>query len=149
MSLNGTGMPTPRPSEMAICSAKATHWPPPLAFTKLASDVFRPDLRKKLSSAGVTYGPCGPMPHGFTPDAVATVSGLEVALAVPGCAVPAFTAATALRQFAVSSAGFTGFTLMGRFRWRPPVELKATLSERLWPKSCSTPKEICCTYGVL
>src|SRR5580698_5654287 len=105
MSPNGTGTPTPRPSAAAISLASATHGPPPTAglARKGASDILRPDLRKKLSSGGATYGPVGPTPQGLTPVAVATVKGLEVGLAVPGAAVPALTAFTALRQFAVRS----------------------------------------------
>src|SRR6202020_2688071 len=123
MSPKGTGTPTPMPSELAISLASATHAPPPTAgFARNgASDMLRPDLRKKLSSGGATYGPVGPTPQGLTPVAVATVNGLEVGLAVAGAAVPAFTAFTALRQFAVRSCGLTAFTLIGRLRCRPPV----------------------------
>src|ERR1700731_3913790 len=155
MSPKGTGRPTPSPPAAATSPASATPCPAPCATRKFASEVLSPDRRKKFSSGGATYGPCGPDPQGLVPLAVATVSGFEVALAtanteVPGCtpAVPALTAATALRQFATSSAGFTGFIFPGRFKCRPPVALYATFKVRLCPRSRSMPNEICCTYGV-
>src|SRR6185312_10562137 len=105
MSPNGTGTPTPSPSLAAIWLARATHCPAPWLTRNGASDAFSPERRKKFSSGGATYGPLGPSPQGTVPLAVATVSGFDVPLATAVCgvpgktdAVPAFTAATALRQ---------------------------------------------------
>src|SRR3984885_7136548 len=147
ISPKGTGTPLPSPSAKAISLANATHGPAPTAglARKVASEVLSPEERKKFSKGGATKGPVGPTPHGFTPVAVATVSGFDVGFAVPGAAVPAFTAFTAFRQLAIRSCGLTGFTLIGRLRWRPPVELYAMFNERSWPRSCSMPNEICCT----
>src|SRR6266567_2408344 len=97
-----------RPSAARICRARRTHPPAPTAglLKKFASDGFRPEGRKKLTSAAETH-------VGF--------SG----------------SLSAARQFASRAAGFTAFTLIGRFRWRPPLKLYSTLSERSRPSSRS------------
>src|SRR6266702_6869419 len=121
------------PSACMICCANATHG---VANKTCPREGFRPEGRKKLVSAAATHG--APVvrlnPQGVPP--LPTPNGPNEA--------PEFGSPRATCQFASSGAVFTAFTLMGRFRWRPPLKLYSKLSDMLWPSSCSKVKLAWC-----
>src|ERR1700704_2713063 len=100
MSLNGTLVPSPRRYCPATRLANPMH-----GANAVVRDGLIPDGRKKLSSAGGTNAPAGPIPH------VLIESGFENS----GCEL-ATAKALARSQFSTSALGFAGFTLMGRLR---------------------------------
>src|SRR5689334_23222457 len=100
MSLKGTFVPRPRRYCPDTTLARPRH-----GVKTPVSDGLVPEGRKKLSSAGGTNAPAGPMLQ------VAMVNGLVKS----GCAL-ATAQAFARSQFSTIALGFAGFTLMGRFR---------------------------------
>src|SRR5690349_12772997 len=100
MSLNGTVVPRPSRYCPATRLARPMH-----GANAAVSDGLVPEGRKKLSSAGGTNAPAGPMLQ------VAMVNGLVKS----GCEL-ATAQAFARSQFSTIALGFAGFTLMGRFR---------------------------------
>src|SRR3954469_8816465 len=103
MSLKGIA-PPPTVSPFAVAVAEAS---PAQGANTAFSEGLNPDGRKKLNCGAGTNVPAGPAPH------EATCSGSAVGAIAP--------AATAFSQFPTSNSEFTGFTLMGRFKWRPPL----------------------------
>src|SRR5580693_3514822 len=91
---------------------------------------FKPEGRKKFTSDAGTNGPPGPTPQPFCD------SGLSVGSAAP--------AAIAACQFFSSRSPRVVLALMGRFIWRPPLKLYATLKDMLCPRSCSKVRFACC-----
>src|SRR4051812_47192268 len=103
MSLNGiVPPPTVSPLALAIDEANAAH-----GANTAFNEGLNPDGRKKLSSGAGMKAPAGPAPQ------VDTCNGSAVGGTAP--------AATAFSQFDTRSCEFTGFALIGRFRWRPPL----------------------------
>src|SRR5262245_16643502 len=105
MSLKGTVTPNPRP--LALRTEVTSPWHP--AGMPANNTGLTPEGLKKLATAAGTNGPAGP-----TPQAV-TLIGRTVGEIAP--------AATARSQFATRISVRTGFALMGRLIWRPPLKL--------------------------
>src|ERR1700692_3208290 len=127
MSLNGTHPASVvgshavlRPLTWSSCCARATHAPAPALFSAIAMAGFKPDGRKKFISAAETQGTLLTAPQGAGPEP--TKGGPPDA--------PEVTSPRATCQFLTKRSPRGVLAFIGRFRWRPPVELYAQLNEK-------------------